>query len=140
MILKNTKEYIKNKKKQCLYGIDFIHPVHPGSTLQDELDFFSITQKELAKKIGYTPQTVNRIIKGKEPITTDIALAIERVFDSRPSAQFWLNIQSNYDKEMSNPLARIKRNVCKVCGKAKEEKWKLTNFCSLNCFRGLTTF
>ena len=29
---------------------------------------------------------------------------------------------------------RIKRNVCKVCGKAKEEKWKLTNFCNLNCF------
>ena len=43
-------------------------------------------------------------------------------------------------EEMSNPLARIKSNVFKVCGKAKEEKWKLTNFCSLNCFRGLTTF
>ena len=37
-------------------------------------------------------------------------------------------------EEMSNPLARIKRNVCKVCGKEKEEKWKLTNFCNLNCF------
>ena len=41
-------------------------------------------------------------------------------------------------EEMANPLAvekdRVKRNVCVICGKAKEEKWKLTNFCNLNCF------
>ena len=46
-----------------------------------------------------------------------------------------LFIRENLAKqEMSNPLDRIKRNVCKVCGKEKEEKWKLTNFCNLNCF------
>jgi len=31
-------------------------------------------------------------------------------------------------------IHRVKRNVCVICGKAKEEKWKLTNFCNLNCF------
>lgn len=101
MISKNTKEYIKNKKKQGLYGLELINTVHPGATLQDELDFFGLTQKELAKKIGYSIQTVNRIVKGREPITIDIALALERVFDGRPVAQFWLNMQADYDKQIS---------------------------------------
>lgn len=101
MISKNTKEYIKNKKENTLYGVDFIDAVHPGQTLQDERDFLGITQEELAKKIGYSTQTVNRIIKGREPITTDIALALERVFGGHPNAEFWLNMQSDYDKEMS---------------------------------------
>jgi len=50
-----------------------------------------------------------------------------------------LFIRENLAKqEYNNPLAvekdRVKRNVCVICGKAKEEKWKLTNFCNLNCF------
>jgi HTH-type transcriptional regulator/antitoxin HigA len=101
MIQKNTKEYIKSKKEEGLYGIDFLDAVHPGVTLQEELDFFGITQKELATKIGYTVQTVNRIIKGKESITTDMALALQRVFDGHPSAEFWLAMQADYDKEVS---------------------------------------
>ena len=43
---------------------------------------------------------MNRIIKGREPITTEIALALERVFGGRPSAQFWLNMQADYDREI----------------------------------------
>ncbi|MBU4480390.1 HigA family addiction module antidote protein [Patescibacteria group bacterium] len=101
MIPKNTKEYIKNKKNQGLYGLNFIDAIHPGATLQEEIDFFGLTQKELAKKIGYSIQTVNRIVKGRESINTDIALSLERVFGGRPSAQFWLNIQADYNKKMS---------------------------------------
>ena len=100
MISINTKKYIQDKKDQGLYGFDFTVTTHPGITLLDELNFLGFTQKELSKKIGYTVQTVNRIIKGKESITTEIALALERVFDGRPSAQFWLNMQADYDKEI----------------------------------------
>jgi len=100
MILKNTKEYIQGKKDQGLYGLDFAVFTHPGITLLDELNFLGFTQKELSKKIGYTVQTINRIIKGKEPITAEIALALERVFGGRPSAQFWLNMQADYDREI----------------------------------------
>jgi addiction module HigA family antidote len=101
MISKNTKEYIKSKKDGGLFGVDFARAMHPGTTLQDELDFFGMTQKELAEKTGYSVQTVNRIIKGREPITTDMALALERVFDGRPSAEFWLNMQADYDKSLA---------------------------------------
>jgi len=100
MILKNTKEYIQDKKDQGLYGFDFAVTTHPGITLLDELNFLGFTQKELSRKIGYTVQTVNRIIKGKEPITTEISLALERVFGGHPSAQFWLNMQADYDREI----------------------------------------
>ena len=100
MISINTKKYIQDKKDQGLYGFDFTVTTHPGITLLDELNFLGFTQKELSKKIGYTVQTVNRIIKGKESITTEIALALERVFDGRPSAQFWLNMQADYDREI----------------------------------------
>jgi len=100
MISKKTKEYIQEKKDQNLCGLDFSIAVHPGSTLLDELNFLGLTQIELSKKIGYTVQTVNRIIKGREPITTEISLALERVFGGHPSAQFWLNMQADYDREI----------------------------------------
>ena len=135
MVLKNTKKYIENKKNQDLYGVDFNISSHPGQTLQDELDFFGITQKELAKKTGYSIQTINRVVKGKEPITTDIALALERVFDGRPSAQFWLNMQSEYDRETAkkNEFEETQREVSflrkisKICSKSFKKAEFLKN-------------
>lgn len=103
MLKKNQKTnlYIENKKRHGLYGADFLLPEHPGETLKDELGFFGLSQKDLAEKMGYSAQTVNRIIKGTENITTDIALALERVFDGSPTAEFWLNMQSHYDQLIS---------------------------------------
>ncbi len=93
------KKYIDNKKEKNLYGVDFLSAEHPGETLKDEIDFFGLTQAEVATRAGCTVQTINRIINGREPITPGMALKFERIFGGRPSAEFWLNMQSAYDRE-----------------------------------------
>ncbi|MBB5324871.1 addiction module HigA family antidote [Anoxybacillus tepidamans] len=74
------------------FNPDYIIP--PGETLAELLDYYGMTQAELANRIGKTTKTVNEIIKGKAPITPETALQLEKVFNV--SAAFWNNLESNY--------------------------------------------
>lgn len=97
MIIKNTKEYIEKKKNKGLYGISFDIVEHPGLTLKDEIVHLGISQLQFAVKVGCTEQTISRIVNGREPITSDMAVKFEVVFGGHPSAEFWNNMQKSYD-------------------------------------------
>jgi len=97
MITKNTKEYIEKKKNEGLYGISFDIAEHPGLTLKDEIAHLGISQLQFSVKIGCTEQTISRIVNGKEPITSDMAVKLEVIFGGYPSAEFWNNMQKSYD-------------------------------------------
>lgn len=97
MIIKNTKEYIEKKKNKGLYGISFDMVEHPGLTLKDEIVHLGISQFQFAVKVGCTEQTISRIVNGREPITSDMAVKFEVVFGGHPSAEFWNNMQKSYD-------------------------------------------
>ncbi|MFP4022710.1 MAG: HigA family addiction module antitoxin, partial [Candidatus Paceibacterota bacterium] len=101
MIKKNSKQYIEDKKRKGLYGWDDSVPVHPGQTLKNEMAFWGFTQAKMAAKVGCTVQTINRIVKGREPISPEIAIKLERAFSGRPSAKLWLGMQSEYDRVMA---------------------------------------
>ncbi len=82
---------------------------HPGEVLSDELKAREIRQKEFAAEIGMQPTMLNEIIKGKRPVTADIALLFEQVLDI--PADFWLRFQGQYEINQ----ARIKeRNIKKL--------------------------
>jgi len=82
--------------------------IHPGITLQDELEAAGFTQRSLASEIGVQPSLLNEIIKGKRNITAELALLLEAALGV--DASFWLNLQKNYELD----VARIKE--------AKEKK------------------
>jgi len=69
---------------------------HPGIILQEEfLDEMVISQYALAKATG-TPKTrINAIVSGDRSITPDTALRLSLFFGN--SAEFWLNLQKQYD-------------------------------------------
>jgi len=69
---------------------------HPGETVQEYLDFYRWSQRDLARRTGLTPKTISEICNGKGPITPTTALAFEKAFQ-RP-AHFWLNLQRQYDE------------------------------------------
>jgi addiction module HigA family antidote len=74
-------------------------PVHPGEILmEDFIEGFGITQHKLAVAIGVPPRRINEIVHGKRRITADTALRLGRYFGV--SAQFWLNLQSQYDLDL----------------------------------------
>ncbi len=73
--------------------------IHPGETLKETLDALQMTQVDLADRTGLTPKTINEIIKGKNPITSDTALKLSVVFGM--SSSFWNNLQKNYEETIS---------------------------------------
>ena len=75
-------------------------PIHPGEILLDEfLEPMGISQYRLAKDISVPPRRINEIVHGKRSITADTALRLGRFFGMSP--QFWLNLQTRYDLEMT---------------------------------------
>jgi HTH-type transcriptional regulator/antitoxin HigA len=69
---------------------------HPGETVQEYLDFYEWSQRDLARRTGLTPKTISEICNGKAPITPATALAFEKTF-GRP-ARLWLNLQRQFDE------------------------------------------
>lgn len=87
-------------------------PIHPGEILMEEfLKPMEISQYRLAKSISVPPRRINEIVHGKRAITADTALRLGRFFEMSP--QFWLNLQTRYDLEVTeDSLAdRLDREV-----------------------------
>ncbi len=77
--------------------------IHPGEILKEEfLEAMGISQYRLAKDISVPPRRINEIVHGKRSITADTALRLGRFFGM--SAQFWLNLQTRYDLEVTEDL------------------------------------
>ena len=77
-----------------------LSPIHPGEILMEEfLEPMRISQYRLAKDISVPPRRINEIVHGKRAITADTALRLGRFFNMSP--QFWLNLQTRYDLEVT---------------------------------------
>jgi addiction module HigA family antidote len=86
--------------------------ITPGEILQEDfLKPLGLSQYRLALDIGVPPRRINEIVKGERAITADTALRFARFFNM--SAQFWLNLQSNYDLETEQQRLgkRLKKEV-----------------------------
>jgi len=80
-----------------------LSPIHPGEILDEEfLKPMGISQYRLAKDISVPPRRINEIVHGKRSITADTALRLGKFFGI--SAQFWLNLQTRYDLEVTEDL------------------------------------
>lgn len=69
--------------------------VHPGKYLKEELLARNISQEELASRLGMPLDALNKIIEGREAITTETALQLETLMPMVP-ARFWLYLQSDF--------------------------------------------
>ena len=74
-------------------------PVTPGEVLKEEfLAEYRLSQIQLAKAIGISPNRITEIINNRRRITADTALRLSLYFDNSP--EFWMNLQSRYDLKM----------------------------------------
>ena len=81
-----------------------IRPTHPGALLRNMLaelgadgtdQFASLTQKELAKRLGVTRRAVSELIQERRAISADMAIRLSRVFKTTPD--IWMNLQKAVD-------------------------------------------
>jgi HTH-type transcriptional regulator / antitoxin HigA len=68
---------------------------HPGEHLAEYIEVNGWSQAEFARIADLTPKLVSTIISGRNPVTPDTALKLERVLGVK--APIWLNLQSNWD-------------------------------------------
>lgn len=71
-------------------------PTHPGEILREELECKGITQTRLANEMGIRVSLLNEIINGKRDFTIGYAMMVEAALGI--DADFWMNMQSNYNK------------------------------------------
>jgi len=91
-----------NKIDKILYVPDEV--LFPGETLQEALEERDMSQAEFAQRINRHPKTINEIIKGKAPITQEMALQFEQVLNI--PASFWNTAESNHREMVARINAR----------------------------------
>ena len=69
--------------------------VHPGRLLKRELAARKLSANRLSLDIGVPSGRITDILNGRRSITADTAVRLGRYFGN--SAQFWLDLQSQYD-------------------------------------------
>jgi addiction module HigA family antidote len=89
-----------------------MRPVSPGEVLREQLEELDMSANALASALHVPANRITGILNAERALTPDTALRLERFF-SGTTAQFWLNLQTNYDLrqaelEAGNELRDIK--------------------------------
>jgi addiction module HigA family antidote len=71
----------------------------PGDTILETIEHYKISQTELAERLNKKPSKVHDLITGKEPITLNTALQLERVLGI--AADFWMNREARYREKLA---------------------------------------
>jgi len=73
-----------------------LDPIRPGEILREDfMEPLGISINQLSRDLVVPPNRISEIVNGKRAITADTALRLQRYF--QVEAQFWLNLQSEYD-------------------------------------------
>ena len=81
-----------------------VRPSHPGAVLRNMLEELaeeangqvsSLSQKEVAKRLGVSPRVVNDLIHERRAMSADMAIRLSRVFKTTPD--IWMNLQKAVD-------------------------------------------
>ena len=76
-----------------------LDPITPGDVLRDDfMEPLDISINRLARDLSVPPNRISEIVNGKRSISADTALRLQRYFGVE--AQFWLNLQTEYDLRM----------------------------------------
>lgn len=71
-------------------------PTHPGIVLFDGfIEPHNVSITALANHLGFSRETLSRVVNGKAPMTANMALALEDAGIS--TAKLWLSLQAAYD-------------------------------------------
>ena len=76
-----------------------LDPITPGEVLREDfMEPLGISINQLSRDLCVPPNRISEIVNGKRSITVDTAFRPQRYFGIE--AQFWLNLQTEYDLRM----------------------------------------
>ena len=71
----------------------FFNPT-PADFIKEQMEVRDWTQEDLADVLGFSIQTINKILKNRTSITIDVAKSLGKAFNQTP--QYWLNLDNLY--------------------------------------------
>jgi antitoxin HigA-1 len=92
-----------------------MRPSHPGALIRETIESLKeesgidYTQSQIAEGLGITRKTLSNILNEHQGISSEMAVRLSEAFGT--SADFWLNIQRNYDLWHAEKV--VKRNLVK---------------------------
>ena len=87
-------------------------PVHPGELLKDELEYRHLSQRAVAKQLGFPYTAFNEILNGKRPVTTDFAMIMEAALGVSPS--LLLRMQTDYNLQIAQKDSKLKKRIAGI--------------------------
>ncbi|MEA2112526.1 MAG: ImmA/IrrE family metallo-endopeptidase [Patescibacteria group bacterium] len=93
--------------------IGYISPIaiHPCEVIKDTLEYLGMSQVDLSLRTGLSEKTISLVLNGKEPVTPETALKLERVLDL--DQKMLVSIQARYwaDKSRIEEKERLNSEV-----------------------------
>lgn len=87
-----------SRTKIAYYAYDPDYTVCPGKTVADAIRILNVTQKQFAKRIGYSEKHLIAILSGKAPLNHEIAIRLERVTGT--PARIWNRLEAEYRERL----------------------------------------
>jgi len=85
-------------------------PVHPGEILREEfIKERNLTITEVAKGLGMARANLSAVCNERAGISPELAVKLSEAFGN--TAQFWINLQKNY--ELWHAEQKVNRSVIK---------------------------
>lgn len=78
-----------------------MRPAHPGALIKETIEGLkeetghNYSQEEIAKGLGVTRKTLSNILNEHQGVSSEMCVRLSEAFGT--SAEFWLNVQRNYD-------------------------------------------
>jgi antitoxin HigA-1 len=84
------------------------NPPHPGEFIRSVyLEPFEMSVRTLAKNLGVSPSTLNRIVSGKSGVSPEMALRLSKALGRSPES--WLSLQDHYDLWQAKQHANLEQ-------------------------------
>ena len=87
-------------------------PTHPGTILKEEIEYRSISQRQLAKEMGIAYSALNEILNERRPLTEKTALLFEAALGV--NAEPLLRLQLRYNIQTTKEDSSFMKRLAKV--------------------------
>jgi len=88
----NLKDGMGNKEKLHRFSPDYCSP--PGDSLKEMIEAIGMKRLDFSRYAGLALKTINEIVEGKQAITPEIAIHLEKALGA--PASYWNNLEKNY--------------------------------------------
>ncbi len=86
-----------------------IRPIHPGEMLREDFLPDWLTVSSLADALGVSCQTINKLLRERRAVMSEMALRLSRLFGNSP--EFWLNAIHPVDLWNAARLSGVKSSA-----------------------------